>query len=149
MIPIIRNKLNNFTIFNVFIYKIPCNEKHIFMPLISRKLSQQDLKTAREVHYQWSLILLPIYSHWLWSFSWAQSLLMWASLAVCSVLGAGYSMAQLPMPTDPESCSLVPSETPIQAVSSATGTVGCFSLAFFSKWEIMRMFWRYFDFFSV
>lgn len=124
--------------------KYPVMRNIYLCPLISRKLSQQDWKTAREVHYQWSLILLPIYSHWLWSFSWAQSLLMWASLAVCSVLGVAICWPTL---TDPESCSLVPSETPIQAVSSATGTAGCFSLAFFSKWEIMLMFWRYFDFF--
>lgn len=39
--------------------KYPVMRNIYLCPLISRKLSQQDWKTAREVHYQWSLILLP------------------------------------------------------------------------------------------
>lgn len=47
MIPIIRNKLNNFTIFNAFIYKIPCNEKHIFMPPYQLKTESAGLEDCQ------------------------------------------------------------------------------------------------------
>lgn len=127
--------------------KYPVMRNIYLCPLISRKLSQQDWKTAREVHYQWSLILLPDIPIG-FGLSLGLSHCLCEHLLLSAVLGVAICW---PMLTDPESCSLVPFETPIQAVSSATGTAGCFSLAFFSKWEIMLMFWRYFDifFFSI